>query len=168
VTTILAIETPDGAQIAWDSMASGNDIIQLAQPKVFENNGITYGVAGTVRFLNELRYADLPKPNEGADLDRWMTLELTPALRQLIDAMGEEKSEDGEYDLHILAVVRGRVYEITGDLAWIRNTSGVYAAGSGGPFALGAISAGASIKQALEIAAKHDPYTGFSLATLDL
>lgn len=166
MTTILAIETPDNVTIACDSMASGNDVIQLEQPKIFENHGVTYGVAGTVRILNELRYAELPSPEAGVDLDQWMTRTLTPALRQLIADMGEEKNDDGEYELHILATTGGRVYEITGDLAWIRNTSGVYAAGSGGPFALGAISAGSTIEQALEIAAKHDPYTGYALTAI--
>ena len=168
MTTILAIETPNRVTIACDSMASGNDVIQLEQPKIFENHGVTYGVAGTVRLLNELRYADLPSPEQDDDLDEWMTRRLTPALRQLITDMGEEKNDGGEYNLHILATTGGRVYEITGDLAWIRNTSGVYAAGSGGPFALGAISAGATIEQALEIAAKHDPYTGYSLTALEV
>lgn len=168
MTTIIAIETPNGVKIACDSMATGNDVVQLEQPKVFENCGVTYGVAGTVRILNELRYAKLPIPEYRMDLDQWMTRALIPALRQLISDIGEEKNDDGEYELHILAAMYGRVYEITGDLAWIRNSSGIYAAGSGGPFALGAISAGASIEQAIEIAAKHDPYTGYTLTALSL
>jgi len=163
MTTIIAIETPEGVQIGCDSQATGGDKIQMEQPKVFVNNGAIYGVAGVALLANELRYAELPKPPaETSDTDKWMTTEFIPALRAILEAIAPKRSED-DFEMHLIVVANARVYEIGGNSGWIRSTSGVYAAGSGAAFALGALSAGASLDRALGIAAKHDPYTGYTL-----
>lgn len=168
MTTILAIETLAGVQIGCDSQATGSDKIQMEQPKVFTNNGAIYGVAGTALLSNEMRYAELPAPPADSDhTDRWMTREVIPALRAVIESIAPKRSED-DFEMHIVVVANGRAYEVGSNSGWIRNTAGVYAIGSGGPYAAGAISAGASLQTALEIAAKHDPYTGYQLtATTD-
>jgi len=169
VTTILAIETLAGVQIGCDSQATGPaDKIQMEQPKVFTNNGAIYGIAGMALLANEMRYGDLPEPPQDMDeTDRWMTREVIPAIRAIIEEIAPKRGED-DYEMHLLVVANGRAYEVGSNAGWIRNTAGVYAIGSGGPFAAGAISAGASMQQALEIAAKHDPYTGYQLtATTD-
>jgi ATP-dependent protease HslVU (ClpYQ) peptidase subunit len=166
VTTILAIETIAGVQIGCDSQATGGDKIQLEQPKVFTNNGAIYGVAGTVLLANELRYADFPTPPEDPDdTDRWMTRELIPTLRAVLESAAIKPDDDGDHEMQLIIIANGRAYEIGGNTGWMRNTAGVYAVGSGGHFAAGAISAGASLEQALEIAAKHDPYTGYQLTS---
>lgn len=169
MTTILAIETLAGVQIGCDSQATGGDKIQLEQPKVFANNGAIYGVAGVALLANELRYADLPAPPEDADdTDRWMTRELTPIIRAVIEQIPMKSDDDGDFELQLIIVANGRAYELGGNTGWVRNTAGIYAIGSGGHFAAGAISAGASMKRALEIAARHDPFTGYELtATTD-
>lgn len=169
MTTILAIETLAGIQIGCDSQATGGDKIQMEQPKIFANNGAVYGVAGVALLANELRHADLPTPPEDeAETDRWMTRELTPTLRAILDQIPMKSDDDGDYQLQLIVIANGRAYEIGGNTGWIRNTAGVYAIGSGGHFAAGAVSAGASLQRALEIAAKHDPYTGYEItATTD-
>lgn len=170
MTTILAIETLAGIQIGCDSQATGGDKIQMEQPKIFANNGAVYGVAGVALLANELRYADLPKPPEDVvETDRWMTRELTPTLRAIIEQIPMKADDDGDFQLQLIVVANGRAYEVGGNTGWIRNTAGIYAIGSGGHFAAGAISAGASLQAALEIAAKHDPYTGYQItATTDM
>lgn len=169
MTTILAIETIAGVQIGCDSQATGGDKIQLEQPKVFTNNGAIYGVAGTALLANELRYADMPAPPKDADdTDRWMTREIVPHLRAVLECAGQKTDDDGDYVMQLIIVANGRAYEVGGNTGWVRNTAGIYAIGSGGPYAAGAISAGASLQGALEIAAKHDPFTGYQLtATTD-
>jgi ATP-dependent protease HslVU (ClpYQ) peptidase subunit len=165
MTTIIAVETTHGVEIGCDSQATGSDKIQMEQSKVFANNGAIYGVAGMALLANEMRYGDLPKPPKTPqDTDRWMTREMVPALRAIIDEISPKRPED-DYEMHILVVANDRAYEIGANAGWVRNTEGVYAIGSGGPYAAGAISAGASVAQALQIAAKHDPYTGYQLTT---
>jgi ATP-dependent protease HslVU (ClpYQ) peptidase subunit len=169
MTTILAIETLAGVQVGCDSQATGPDKIQMEQPKVFANNGAIYGVAGVALLANELRYADLPTPPaDTSQTDKWMTREMTPALRAIIEQLPLKGDDDGDFELHMVVIANGRAYEIGGNTGWVRNSTGVYAIGSGGQYAAGAISAGASLEQALAIAAKHDPYTGYELtATTD-
>lgn len=169
MTTIIAVETDAGVQIACDSMASGGDKIDLEQPKVFTNNGVTYGVAGTVLYLNQLRHTELPPPPEdGSNLDHWVTMILVPVLREAAEAVGLPKNDDGEYEAGVLLASHGKVYEINGNLGWVRNTSGRYSIGSGSFFAIGAMSAGASVEEALAIAARHDPSTGYRMTVTDI
>lgn len=164
MTTIIAIQDGNEVTLAFDSLATGGDKIQMLQPKVFVRNGVIFGVAGTALLSNELRYADIPEPTSAPeDTDRWLTRELMPVIRGVVERLMERS--DGEYELHILVVVNGKAYEIGGNLGWVQNTEGVYAAGSGTPFALGAIAVGANATKALEAAAKCDPYTGGTLTT---
>lgn len=163
MTTIIAIETAEGVEVGCDSQATGPDKVEMEQPKVFVNNGAVYGVAGTALLANEICHGDMPKPpDDAAKTDRWMTREVIPAIRTIIEEIAPKRSED-DFEMHVLVVANGRAYEVGGNAGWIRNTAGIYALGSGGPYAVGAISAGASIRDALRIAAHHDPYTGYTL-----
>jgi 20S proteasome alpha/beta subunit len=47
--------------------------------------------------------------------------------------------------------------------AWLVVDQPYYAIGSGSPFALGALAQGASAKEAVEAAAKSDPFTGMGV-----
>jgi ATP-dependent protease HslVU (ClpYQ) peptidase subunit len=49
--------------------------------------------------------------------------------------------------------------------AWLSIDQPFYAIGSGGSFALGALSQGASPKEAVKVAMKHDPFTGVGVKT---
>jgi hypothetical protein len=62
--------------------------------------------------------------------------------------------------MQIIVVVNNRIYEIGCDTAWMRRVDGIYAIGSGSPVALGALKHGATLEEAIVIAAENDPYTG--------
>lgn len=164
MTTVLAVETDGDVFYAYDSMVTGqNEKSQLEQPKVFVNNGAVYGVAGGLIYLNEFRYAEMPAPPEDvAETDRWATMELCPAVRELISIVNPKRSEDG-FETNLLVAANGRVYEVSGDTGWCRAKSGVYFIGSGGQFGAGALAAGADLYSAIRVAAKLDAYTGYDL-----
>lgn len=164
MTTIIAIETPDGVQFGYDSKGSGDyDGFQMDGRKVFAVQGAVYGVAGKLGFANQIRHASMPKaPAHDWDCDRWVTNILTPRLRDLAESAAPKSTEDG-VEANILVAVCGRVYEITGDLSWCRRRDGMYAIGSGSDYALGALRVGASVEQALGAAAYYDLYTGYEL-----
>ena len=154
------IERDGDVEIAYDSrMSGGNNKIESVEHKVFANNGIVYGVAGSSAFLNATAHADLPQITVGyrAQEERYVTNALIPAIRKALD-----KAEPGttDHDVMILAVVNGKVFEISGTLGWTRSTSGQYSIGSGSFYALGAMSAGATVMQAVAISATHDHHTG--------
>jgi ATP-dependent protease HslVU (ClpYQ) peptidase subunit len=67
--------------------------------------------------------------------------------------------EDGESKFNFLIAVGGQVFEIADDMSITLDATGYYGVGSGSPYAIGALEAGATVQQALEIAAKNDAYT---------
>jgi ATP-dependent protease HslVU (ClpYQ) peptidase subunit len=179
LTTIIALEHGDSVTLAADSRAaSGNDASQVKNPKIFANGNVIFGVAGSLRVANLLRHIAVPRwPDREADrllwdgdVDAWVTLELLPAVSGALHAFGEIKTdEDGHsgVEADMLVVAGGRIYEVAGDFSWNRNHLDQYAIGSGAPYALGALEAGADTLTALSIAARHDTETAgpFSITT---
>lgn len=160
MTTIIMHETEDSVLIAFDSKVSGSSTQSSTNysQKVFINPAadIILGVAGYLRAAQVLAYADLPAIDEHDwDVDRYVTMELLPAIHEVVNTYGDE--DDTDYS-RFLAVVRGRVYDIAGG-SWTRNPSGVYGIGSGSDYAIGAYAAGADLAEAVEIAAEFDAAT---------
>ena len=53
----------------------------------------------------------------------------------------------------------GEVFEIGNDYTVLLNSEGIYGVGNGSQFAIGALYAGASVEDSLQIAANNDIYT---------
>jgi ATP-dependent protease HslVU (ClpYQ) peptidase subunit len=160
LTTIIAKETAGDVHIGFDSLCTGYDQFELEQNKVFVNNGVIYGVAGRLLLSTELKHAHLPPaPADPSETDTWMTSTLSPRIRHLLNEIAPRRSNDG-FSMQVLVVANSRVYEISGDTGWHRRVDGLYAVGSGSPYAFGALASGASLRSALTIAANTDPYTG--------
>ncbi len=159
MTTIIMHETEDEVLIAFDSKVSGGGATNsTSTQKVFVNTSadIILGVAGYLRAAQVLAYADLPAIDEHDwDVDRYVTMELLPAIHEVVNTYGDE--DDTDYS-RFLAVVRGRVYDITAG-SWTRNEDGLYGIGSGSTYAIGAYAAGADLAEAVEIAAEFDAAT---------
>lgn len=158
MTTIIAKETNRGVEIGFDSLCTGYDSFDLDQKKVFVNNGMIFGVAGRLLVATELKHADLPAP-PAHGIEKWLTSRLVPKIRQILNEIAPRRHSDG-FSMQILIVIHGKVYEISGDTGWHRRKDGIYTVGSGSPYAFGALSAGSSVKNALEVAASVDPGTG--------
>jgi ATP-dependent protease HslVU (ClpYQ) peptidase subunit len=67
--------------------------------------------------------------------------------------------ETGDNRFHFLLAVNGQLFDIDQDLAVSKSADGIYAVGSGADFAIGALHAGATPLQAMEIASKVSAYT---------
>lgn len=158
MTTVIAVEHEDGVTFAADSRVSSGSLSDGWCEKVVRNGRFAFAAAGYLRTIQILEYAKLPDAPEGEPgaIDRFVTLELVPAIKAAFKDVGNEDSFKGSI---VIAAVRGRVYEITSDGAWTRNPSGYYAVGSGSSYALGALEAGARPKRAIKIAAKYDSGT---------
>lgn len=172
MTTIIMQETPTKIEVAFDDKVSGggSQTSTNYSQKVFVNpsSDVIFGVAGLLRSAQVLAYADLPGMDEDDwDVDRYVTLELIPAIREVVNEYGGSSDEaDIEY-VSVLAVVRDRVYHISAG-SWTRNLSGIYGIGSGAKYAIGALAAGASIGEAVEIAADFDPHTSDNVAVWEI
>jgi hypothetical protein len=160
MTTIIAKETNKGVEIGFDSLCTGYDSFDLDQKKVFVNNGIIFGVAGRLLLSTELLHADLPTPPESSvGIEKWITARLVPKIRQLLNEIAPRRHGDG-FGMQILMVIHNKVYEVSGDTGWHRRTDGLYAVGSGSPYAFGVIANGGTVADALRVAASVDPGTG--------
>ena len=191
MTTIVGVQGDGFAVICSDSRISSFDDSGMAYQvttlgtgtsKVAQNGKYLLGAAGDVRAINILHHAFTPPAPtgdlKGKKLDAFITNKFIPALRACFEQQGyaaperESSTHIAEQHSTILVVVNGAIYIIEGDYSWTADTSGVYAIGTGSPYALGALSvligskdltpqqAKVAAQKALTTAAKFDPYTG--------
>jgi len=183
MTTLAAIQGEGWSVIGCDSRASdeGGRYMDLATHKIVDNNGVLIAVSGASRGGNIAQFGwKPPKPRTNEDLDQFMTNRFIPSLREAFIKSGYEGKEDGsaaEHDSQLIVSVRGVIYPIFNDYSWDRETRNVYYSGSGGDLALGALealnyekaktpeAAEKILKKAIEIAIKHDIYSGGEIHT---
>lgn len=190
MTTLIGIQGDGYALLATDSRVSTFDTkgsafqyttLPSANSKIASNGKYLIGAAGDVRAINIIQHAfhpPVPAPTlKGKKMDAFITAKFIPALRSCFDEQGYSNPESkesvhiAEYDSTVILAVNGYVYLIEGDYSWTPDTTGIYAAGTGSAYALGALShmalksptphqAKKAAITALAIAAKYDPYTG--------
>lgn len=151
MTTVLAVQGDGWAVVGFDSQVSDENgrmlLLGQGSSKIAKNGPYLLGAAGDVRAINILAHAfNPPKPGPlvGARLDRFITSKFVPELRSCFEDHGYAAREAKERATHgsvVLVIVNGAIYEIDEDYSWVRDASGIYAAGTGGDFALGAMHA---------------------------
>jgi ATP-dependent protease HslVU (ClpYQ) peptidase subunit len=183
MTTLAAIQGDGWTVIGCDSRASDEDgrYMDLATPKIINNNGVLIAVSGASRGGNITQFGwKPPKPRATDNLDTFMTKTFIPSMRKAFQDAGFEGKEDGDaafHDSNLLVSVRGVIYPIFNDYSWDREARRVYYAGSGGDIALGALealnyekattpeAAEKILRKAIEAAIKHDIYSGGKIIT---
>lgn len=193
MTTIVGIQGDGFAVVATDSRISSMDstgftyqvsTLGTGTSKVSQNGKYLLGAAGDVRAINIIHHAFVPPTPaptvKGKKLDHFVTMKLIPALRDAFEDAGyaaQSKDEQAEHGSTIIAVINNTIYIIEGDYSWTSDTSGIYAIGTGAPYALGAIQAlmpkhkptlqqaRVIANKALTITSRFDPYTGSPFQT---
>lgn len=165
MTTIAARQTGDGIQFAWDQQTTlGGRKEHTTHPKVFANGKIVFAVAGHVRYSNILAAMSMPKRQRKHQPDtfKWVSVVLTNAIRQATKDADFASFEDQRIsnDSVALVAVDNQLFEIGSDYSVTQTENGLYSIGSGSSYALGALMAGASPGEAVEIARHYDIYTG--------
>lgn len=197
MTTIVGIQGDGYAVIASDTRITGfseNGYVQgmMTLPsgtsKIAANGKYILGAAGDVRAINLLHHAlqpPAPTPSlRGKKLDAFIVNKFIPALRTCFDSNGyshpdsKERNHLAEQGSSIIVVVNATIYIIDYDYAWAPDSSGIYACGSGGEYALGALhvlvngkklsiaQAKSVALKALNVSAKFDPSTGGPFTTM--
>ena len=122
--------------------------MDLATPKVVENNGYLIAVSGASRGGNISQFGWTPplppKSNDLDILDRFMTKKFIPSLRKAFIAAGYDAKDDGDaawQDSSLLVVFNGVIYPVFNDYSWDREVRNIYYGGSGGDVALGSMVA---------------------------
>lgn len=171
MTTLIAVQGNGWAMVGADRRSTdSNDVpVVMATSKIVEVNPYLIAGAGSVRNCNIMQYGWTP-PKPVGDLDKFMTKRFIPAMREAFQKAGVDLKADSlaaEHDSEFIVLVRGQIYLISDDYSWERASNGLYAGGSGGRVALGALKAlgwntsdpsitKSNINQALEIAATLD------------
>lgn len=147
----------------WDSQVSYYPDFEMEATKVFANDVLVFGIAGSLRLQNILRYMDLPTPpTRVSEVDKYMLKTLSNALREEFRDVEFAENRDGSSTFSgvVLVSLLGKVYEFSPNFTAHRSKTKTYGIGSGSAFALGALAAGADPLTALKIAAKMDTGTG--------
>jgi len=145
VTTLVGIQGRSWALIGADTRISSDGTIYKmpkGQSKIVEIDGILIASAGDVRGANILDHQlKIPKVSAKSD-EHYITAFLIPAIRQAFADAGYEKTSDGvsSHETEFLVAYNGRIYEIDSDYSWIQDSRNIYALGSGGLIALGALA----------------------------
>lgn len=158
MTTIAARQTPSGVQFAWDTRSTAANE-SWHREKVWDLGGtVVVGASGANRagqvIQHHVGFSLSEVPDHG--LESWLVKTFVPVV------FGELKDRAGIdcLDGRMIVSVRGHAFNVTADGSVDSRPSGLYVAGSGGDYALGAMEAGATPLQAVQIAAKYDPATG--------
>jgi ATP-dependent protease HslVU (ClpYQ) peptidase subunit len=85
---------------------------------------------------------------------------VAPSLRFILSVNGYQPDKESEdQDFIFLIALNGVIYEIDDTVSVLMRDDGIYGIGSGASYAIGALQAGASWKQAMNIAAKNNVFT---------
>jgi ATP-dependent protease HslVU (ClpYQ) peptidase subunit len=166
MTTIVGVENADGCIIASDSRIaeSGKVYTHPKMIKAIERGSYIIGGAGDYRALQVVLHGwQPPLVNAKAkqNLYEFVINKVAPSLKATLSEAGIEfnkssDNDDDKFDLSLLIGINGSLFEIDSDFAVAMNDSGLYAIGSGGDYALGALHAGAPVLKAMEIAALNN------------
>jgi ATP-dependent protease HslVU (ClpYQ) peptidase subunit len=146
VTCIVAVEHEGAVWMGGDSAAVKHDSMQMMlmrEPKVFVNGPVIFGISGSPRMGQILRYvlAVPSQPDDKSDA-AWMATDFANAVRSAFSSAGwmrvKEGAEEGGF---FLAGYRGKLYLVEDDFVALELRRGYEAIGTGGPYALGALHA---------------------------
>jgi len=165
VTTIVALCKNGNVTMGADSQVTDgnrkNNHVKME--KISKKNGYLIAGSGDSQPCDVLQHIfvpPVPTAKEKEDMYHFMISKFVPAMRECLEENGyKNDKEDKESGFNMIIAYNGEVFDIGDDLSVVLNQDGIYGVGAGSPFAIGALYAGASVTEALEIAAKNDVYT---------
>lgn len=170
MTTIIGIEYKDKALLIADNRVtddSGRIYTHPQMAKITERGDYLIAGSGEVSPCDIAQHIwDPPKPTskDRQDIYHFMISKVMPSLRECLSSNGynfdepHDKAKDG-LRFQFLIACCGEIFDIDQDLAVMKSSDGFYAVGSGAPYALGALVAGAKPLKAMQIAAKLTAFT---------
>jgi ATP-dependent protease HslVU (ClpYQ) peptidase subunit len=162
MTTIVGVQNADGCVIASDSrVAEGGKVYTHPEMvKAIERGSYIIGGAGDYRALQVVLHGWIPplvSAKAKQNLYEFVINKVAPSLKTTLTEAGIEfgkpSDNDDKFELQLIIGINGTLFELDSDFAVAMNDTGLYAIGSGGDYALGALHAGVSILDAMRIAA---------------
>lgn len=166
MTTIVGVQSTEGCVIVSDSrvVADGKIYNHPNMVKAVERGSYIIGGAGDYRALQVVLHGWVPPvvtPKAKLNLYEFIINKVAPSLKATLTEAGIEfnkttDNEESKFELSLIIGINGSLFEIDSDFAVAMNNTGLYAIGSGGDYALGALHAGVSALEAIEIAAVNN------------
>ena len=166
MTTIIAIESDKDCFIVADSQTTDDNGFIYTHPdvkKLSERGAFIIGGSGEVLPCDVAQHIwepPTPTKKDRENLYHFMITKALPSLRKCLVENGYNFDESKtETRFQFIIAVCGEIFDVDHELSVSKNESGIYAAGSGAPYALGALHAGADAYEAMEIAATLTAFT---------
>jgi ATP-dependent protease HslVU (ClpYQ) peptidase subunit len=166
LTTIIGIQNKDHCLLIADSRItddSGRTYTHSTMAKISKRGKFLIAGAGTTQPCDIVQHVwrpPTPPPTAYKDLYHYMIADVVPSIRATLAVNGytpDKESEDP--DFIFLVALGGTIFEIDDTLSVLLRDDGIYGIGSGSPYAIGALHAGATWRQAMQIATKNNIYT---------
>ena len=140
MTTLTGIQGNGFVVMAADSQVTDGDqrIISVQTPKIVYVDGYMLGVTGDSRPGDILTYSWKPPRYRDQHPVEFMGSKVIPSMHKAFRDNGYElpgKSDDGTFSY--LVAFNGYLFSVADDLSFNCSETGVFAAGSGGNYALG-------------------------------
>ena len=161
MTAIVGIQGKGWAVIAADSMTTYDDKPYYTKSidKVIRKGDYVFAFSGDAIAGNIANFLWIPpKVIKTTPTDVFMQTKVLPSLREAMKDNGyTPDATDKEAGFDALICLNGIIYEIDQDYLWSKDDRGLYAVGSGGSLALGALATGFSKNsmKAAEFAARR-------------
>ena len=166
MTTIIGIEYQDSCFLVADSQTTDDSGKIYSHPdiqKIAERGAFLIAGSGEVLPCDVAQHIwepPTPTKQDKEDLYHFMIVKAMPSLRKCMSENGYNFDEDSkENRFQFIMAVGGEVFDVDQELSISKSADGVYAAGSGAAYALGALYAGADAHEAMEIASKLTAFT---------
>lgn len=148
MTCIVGIEGKNTVWLGGDSAATAGDGSQtlIADKKVFVNaNGeVIFGICGSPKLIDPLRYTVFAKQKRGEDNREFVATVLVPMIKHALKESGcvTEHPEHGEhFQGEVLFGVGGKLYRMQSNFQLITDSQGYASVGSGSDIAIGSLHA---------------------------
>ena len=170
MTTIIGVEYDDKSVIVADSRITDDSGKVYSHPvmrKIAQRGALLIAGAGEVAPCDIAQNIWVPPQftaKDKKDAYRYMIVKAMPSLRKCLVENGynfdeaHDKDKDG-LRFQFLIAAGGELFDVDQDLAVMNSEERIYAIGSGGAYALGALYAGADAITAMEIASRISAYT---------
>lgn len=166
MTTIVAIQFEDKAVIGADSQSTGatgrkashSQMVKISQRGEFIIAGS--GECAPCDIAQHIWTPPVPTAKEWGNLYHFMISKVVPSLKACFKENEYKWDVEGdETKFAFLVLLGGEIFEIGDDFSVSLDGKGFYGVGSGSDLAIGALNAGATIREALKIASENDAYT---------
>lgn len=146
MTCIVGIQKGKKVWLGGDSAATGGDGSQMliADKKVFVNDGIAFGICGSPKIIDPLKYTKFTRRERGQDDREYVSTVLVPEIKAAFMEAGcvVQHPQHGElFEGAILMGVEGKLYRMECNFQLITDAYGFDSVGSGSDIAIGSLHA---------------------------